>query len=340
MSKIVFNACELRKNPSVLIQGKKFDRDELSSKLIPATKRKWEIPAKSISLRGIESATSFEKVVSCPLYWTLRYAVNVRPGNAFSIPNESLMLGTLGHKILELLILENIAFHEEVIERRTGELFDEWTPLLAAPLLELQNGIKRSETRQKLQKSIKQFFRLMNDLNIKITDTELKIKKTWNDDVEFEGTLDLVGETSTGRKVLIDAKYTNSSKRYKERLKTLSVQLTLYHWLLLELETEEELPVAYFMLKEGEFFTLPHEEIPSEYYVEGASILETNEILKNSIETVVTQMINGTVIASGIESADESSEKQESDEENFEPIQEPSCKYCEFRNLCGKRRMS
>ncbi|MTV48372.1 hypothetical protein GJ688_05170 [Heliobacillus mobilis] len=332
VSSITVNASELRKKPSFSLHQKVFERVSLEPRNIPAPMRKWEIPANMIGPRAVESATSFESLVACPLTWVLRYAANVKPASALSLPNESRMLGNLGHKILETLIEEKRCGKAIEIEGRTGELFDEWSPLLAAPLLELQNGIKRNEIRLKLQKSLKQFFILLHHVGIQIQHTELSLQRTWSEGVELEGTLDLVGETAAGKKILIDAKWSSRPRRYKAKLEKISVQLALYHWLLSDHEMEE-LPVAYFMLSSGEFFALPHGDIPSVHHVVGPSPLEQMNRLRASLDDVWTYLFHGIVMAPGIPMHVE-------DADPFTPLIEPLCTFCDYQHLCGAGRVS
>ncbi|WP_162007967.1 RecB family exonuclease [Heliorestis convoluta] len=330
-SKFTITASELRKNQNFTLGEISFSREVLTGRNIPAPIRNWEISANSVLPQEVESATSFERLVSCPLSWTLRYVAKVRAGNALSIPHESLILGKIGHKILEILITEKSTWKEDEVSKRTGELFDEWSPLLAAPLLELHNGIKRNDMRFHLQNSMAQFFALLRNAGIRIHNTEISLQKKWSETVQFKGTLDLIGETATGKKILIDAKWSGKPKKYKERLSKLSVQLSLYHWLLSDKETEE-LPVAYFMLRGGEFFSRPHEDIPSDYHVDGPSLLDSIMTIRKSVNDVWSQLSQGTVIASGIATTAEH-------DNTFTPLIEPSCDYCDYQNLCGSRRL-
>jgi ATP-dependent helicase/nuclease subunit B len=338
VNNISFEAAELRKQPSLDLFGTRMERSVLTKRSIPEPIRTWKVPENIVLPRNEESATSFEGLISCPVKWTFRYAAKVKPGNILSTPNESLMLGNLGHVILENLITEKSSWREEEVRIRVGELFDQLTPMLAAPLLEPQNGILRNETRYKLQNSLQQFFKVLSQSGIQIQHTELELQKTWHDGVEFKGRLDLVGETSTGKKILFDAKWSKRPTNYKARLENLSVQLTLYHWLLTDHE-DEELPVAYFMLRTGHFYSVPHEEFPSDYHVQGPSLLESRKILQKSVSDIWSQLAKGTAIAPGVPAKSEQSSGNTVDGESFVSLIDPPCKYCEYQNLCGFRRV-
>lgn len=332
--KITFDPARLRKQPSASLFDEHFDRVALNKRSIPEPIRTWQVPENMVLRRTEESATSFESLIGCPVKWTFRYAAQVKPGSALSLPHESLMLGNLGHVILEYLITEKPSWTEQEVKLKAGELFDELTPKLAAPLLEPKNYILRNETRTHLQKSLQQFFKVLNQAGIQIQHTELDLQKTWSEGVEFKGRLDLVGQTQTGKKILFDAKWSRKPSNYKERLENVSIQLTLYHWLLADHENEE-LPVAYFMLRSGEFFSLPHPDFPVDYHVQGPSLRENHGMLQQSVEEVWGQIQKGTITAPGVP-LNEMTDSQAS----FVSIIDPPCKFCEYQNLCGVRRVT
>ncbi len=333
LKKIKVNATEIRKAEKFSFGEDVFERVILNERNIPAPIRNWKIPEKTVQPLKEESATSFSKLIDCPLKWTYEYAANIRTGNVLSTWVEPLMLGNFGHAILEEMIEEKSSWDREDVKKRVGELFDELIPKLAAPLSEPKNRILREETRDNLQKSLQKFFEMLKETGIQIKYTEMEIKKPlpWSEKVDFKGRLDLVGETKNHKKILFDAKWTKKPNSYKEKLGNRSVQLALYHWLLQE-DKEEELPAAYFMLRKGEIFGLPHVELPSEYHVhaDGPSFSESYESLRKDIEREWSLLSEGTAVAYGIPpKAGESGEVAD----------EQVCKYCEYKNLCGLRRV-
>jgi ATP-dependent helicase/nuclease subunit B len=330
--KLTLDPVEFRKQPSVSLFEEQFERVGLNKRNIPEPIRTWQVPEKVVLPREEESATSFESLIGCPVKWTFRYAAKVKPASALSIPHESLMLGNLGHVILEHLITEKSSWSEQEVQLKAGELFDELMPKLAAPLLEPKNSILRNETRRHLQTSLQQFFKVLNQAGVQIQHTELDLQKPWSEGVEFKGRLDLVGETRTGKKILFDAKWSRKPSNYKERLEKVSIQLTLYHWLLADHE-DEELPVAYFMLRSGHFYSLPHEDFPEDYHVPGPSLLENHGMVRKSVEDVWVQLQQGTITAPGVPS------KASQEEGSFSSIIDPPCMFCEYQNLCGVRRL-
>lgn len=331
VNKLMFDATVLRKEENVnLFSNHTLVRTEKTIQSLPEPKVHWYVPENTIQLREKESATSLESLIGCPLQWTFKYVASIRPGNIISLPHESIMLGNLGHAILESLIVEKPTWEQSELTVRIDQLFDDLTPKLAAPLLEPQNRIKANQTKMNLQKSLQRFFRVLQELNITIEATEIEMAKKWDDHVQFQSRLDLVLKTSTGNKMLIDAKWSNNANRYRERLEKLSVQLALYHWLLVD-DEDKEFPVAYFMLRSGEFFSNEHEDLPPEFHVDGPSLKEAYETIRTAVADVLEKMQEGTVVASGV------LKKLEMTDETFTAVIDPPCDFCEYKRLCQER---
>ncbi|SOC43095.1 PD-(D/E)XK nuclease family protein [Ureibacillus acetophenoni] len=317
---------ELRKNENVKMIDITFKRHPITTQPIPGSIRQWTIPKQKVKLRDKESATSFESVLSCTLQWTLRYGANIRSSNALSLPNESVMLGNLGHAILERLIKENKFTNNIDIQQVTGEIFDNLVPKMAAMLLLPENQSLLRKVRRDLQKSMHQFATFLENTGVSITETEGIYSKQWKDNINFEGRLDLIGKTTSGRTMLFDAKWSRRPSNYKTRLQEGSIQLALYHWLLSTSE-EDFIPVAYFMLQSGDFFAVADEDIPPQYHVESFSMNETLQTVRTEITKVTNSLINGVAVATGIE-------EEGAEESIFKPV----CRFCEYQNLCGVGR--
>ncbi|SOC16631.1 PD-(D/E)XK nuclease superfamily protein [Ureibacillus xyleni] len=324
---LTIDAAMLRMRESVTISDSTFKRFPLTNKAIPGPIRQWQIPQQKVALREKESATSFESVLSCSLQWTLKYSANIRSSNALSLPNESTMLGNLGHAILEQLINEDAFTASIDIQQMTGEIFDRLVPKMAAMLLLPENQSLHRKVRRDLQKSMQQFAAFLENSGVTITETEGIYNKQWQEGVHFEGRLDLVGQTASGRTVLFDAKWSRRPANYKTKLQEGSIQLALYHWLLSTTE-EDFIPVAYFMLQSGEFFSVPDNEIPEQYHVESISMNETLQTVQHELTKISNALTNGLAIAPGVE-----------EDGVEEPIFKPVCRFCEYQDLCGVRRL-
>lgn len=322
--KITIHPAILYEKEKVAIVDQMFDRVALTFKAIPNPISRWALPIQRIHLRQTESATSFETMLTCPLRWTLQYSAKIHPSNTLSLPNESMMLGNLGHAILERFIIEQAFITDVNIEQFTASLYDELVPKMAAPLLLPENQSLYRRVRKELQKSMQQFAKFLEETKIKIIESESTYKKLWQDDIEFEGRLDLIGKTPTDRTVIIDAKWSRRPSNYKQKLMDGSVQLALYQWLLSS--NEKDIAVAYFMLSNGDFYTLVDDEIPEQYHVECVPLHDLVELIRQQISKVQLMLASGEAIATGIE-IDESTP--------FKPV----CSFCDYQDLCGVRRV-
>ena len=325
--RIVFDASLLRKEDKHDLAGRRVKRERLPERALPQPIRAWQATKHALSPRAKESATSLDTLLGCPLYWTLRYPAKISSGRALSLPAEPIMLGTLAHEVLRSLLEESKRWDPNQARVRAGELFDSLVRLFAAPLLEPQNGVQRQETKSLLQSSVRHFFQTINDAGIEILETEHELTKNWKPGIDIEGRLDIIAQTRSKTPMVIDAKWSRNPKGYRQRLEGLSTQLTLYHWLLAR-NDQEELPVAYFMLRTGNLFAHPHQDLPQDSYVEGPSLPECQVVLRNALEEEWRMLDEGRIVAAGIPSDAELDERS--------TLVEPPCRYCEYKNLCGQ----
>ncbi|MEK5039151.1 PD-(D/E)XK nuclease family protein [Sporosarcina sp. FSL K6-3457] len=321
---ITINPTLLYSQETVSIIDDRFDRLALTNKEIPGPIQHWHVPQQKVHLREIESATSFETMLSCPLKWTLQYSAKIRPSNTLSLPNESIMLGNLGHAILERLITEQVFTSNHNIQQHTGDLFDEIVPKMAATLLLPEHHSLFRRVRNDLQKSMQQFAKFLEDSKITIIETESTHNKSWENEIKFEGRLDLIGKTPTKKTVILDAKWSRRPSNYKQKLIDGSIQLALYQWLMAT--DDEVIPVAYFMLSTGDFYAVVDDEIPEQYQVASNSLNDTVQLIRLELNKIQDTLTTGVAVATGIEI------------DNSAPFK-PLCKFCDYQDLCGMRRV-
>lgn len=321
---ITINPALLYEQKTVSLIDTNFERVALTNKVIPGPIIEWKVPQQKVNFRDTESATSFETMLSCPLKWTLQYSANIRPSNSLSLPNESIMLGNLGHAILERLILEQAFTDGSDIQQRTASLYDELVPKMAASLLLPENQSLNRRVRNDIQKSIQQFAKFIDESNITITETESTHNKLWDKDIQFQGRLDLIGKTPSNRTILFDAKWSRRPSNYKNKLKDGSIQLALYQWLMSS-NDEDIIPVSYFMLSSGDFFAVRDDEIPEQYHVESVPVKDTVKLIRQELNNIQQTLTSGVAIATGIEMNETAPYK-------------PLCKFCDYQDLCGFRR--
>lgn len=67
------------------------------------------------------------------------------------------------------------------------------------------------------------------------------------------------------------------------------------------------------------------------------SLSHMYEVVRRAVEDVWSYLYAGSVIATGI--PEQEAEDDENREQSYEPIIEPPCMFCDYRNLCGVGRV-
>lgn len=309
----------------------------------------WEVPENSLQFRFtahlsqeadnllVESATSLEQLIRCPLKWAFRYGIHLKAAPSV-IPNEAAVLGSLSHKIIESILKEHYinkpvtTYDKESINRQIEQLYQQYVPQMAGMLLAPHKAALYRAVLRELQRAIEQlhFFIVENELSI--VGSEEESYKQMNNDLTVKGSIDILAKTNAGTEVIIDAKRSNV-KKYREKLEEGAIQLAIYHWLRSQHE-QDMLPVAYFMLKTADILTLQHDDFKNAEVIEGKSMKETMMNVQKIIHQTKAQFESGNVVARGMELEVFEDEFALAEEKVNEYKAE--CDYCDYKYLCGK----
>src|SRR5690606_35211673 len=104
---------------------------------LPPGRRQWQLDPTLIRPRvAAESASSLEKLIGCPLHWTLEYQAGLRTASRNGLASGPLLYGKLGHRLLEELH-HGRAFDgaPEAVRQSAEETFDRLLELEGATLL-------------------------------------------------------------------------------------------------------------------------------------------------------------------------------------------------------------
>ena len=145
---------------------------------------------------------------------------------------------------------------------------------------------------------------------------------------------------------ILDLKWSLTSKNRREEAKNgRSLQLAVYAWLLKSTDPYKQIHAGYFMLAQNEIISvsplLAEEMIDSPFTLE-----EIWDMGLASLREVLNQFKSGLVEARGlmemIKAQEEDMELEtisnnvaEQYRENGMLYQNPECKYCDFRRICG-----
>ncbi len=328
-TKLIQDAANLRLSQHVVLQDVAVLREQIEHKNLPPAIRHWQVPEGLIRPRPEESPTSIETVLGCPLKWTLQYAAHLRDAEILSLPDMNRLIGTVLHHVIHQLFTESLRWTPEEGSVRTIELFDEWIVQMGAPLLEPRNRLLKERTREQLRRTMRMLFATLRDCSLSVDQTEVEVEKAWIAGHKVRGRLDITGTTASGAPMVLDFKWATFSKKYRERLEKLSVQLSLYQWLLAK-DPSQELPIGYFMLRTGEFMVSAHPDIPERYHVPGGFSLED---AMRAIESLYVSRMNalntGEVTATGVLLGEQPV--------SGVPV-DPPCHFCSYQTLCGLNR--
>ena len=191
-----------------------------------------ELPENAI-LPNRLSVTQLTTLIGCPYRWILEKYVGLRESEIAQLPNDNQTLGTLAHKIVEILSGEEERTNRdpELARKRAGELFDMLLPERYADLLLPENADKRVRRREILMAAVEVLFAEIKRNNLQIVKAEKDLEGTF-EKVPFIGAADLVLKDASGKDVVYDFKW-SYSKKYAQAVKAgLSMQLAFYSWLL------------------------------------------------------------------------------------------------------------
>ncbi|HEY9720232.1 MAG TPA: PD-(D/E)XK nuclease family protein [Trichormus sp.] len=148
-AKIVVQANQLYDQPELRVASLVLPRQHIQPISLPAPHRIISIPPASVPLR-VESPSSIERLLGCPLNYLLRFTARIRPGNLISVVSGDRLAGNLAHAIFASLFSGLDSLSVENIVCRTELVFDEFCPKVAATLLLPGNSLERLRLKRSL----------------------------------------------------------------------------------------------------------------------------------------------------------------------------------------------
>lgn len=266
------------------------------------------IPTNSIVPRRRLSYSQMSTLLSCPFRWVMNDYIGLEQPSVLTLPTGHQMIGTLAHKVVELLYSDEEHLEPEAAELRAGELFDELVPQMAAELLLDGRNVEKIRIKNTLQRSIGELVRGINERGLLVKATEKPLSGTFLG-MGFIGYSDIYLEDRNGNAFVIDMKW-SISPQYKDMIEShKALQLAAYAW---QLKPEDfNVKCAYYQFPKFEFHQAEAEN--------WREIWERAESLWNQrMET-----LHGGQLELG-------------DPENDSQLVKPSCKYCEYASICGR----
>ena len=325
---IVANIDSLLAGKHLRAASNQFIKDSL-----PEGKPSWHIPEMYLKPRIMESPTSLETVLGCPLRWVLRYKAGLYEPLIGVIPERQLLYGNLAHRLVENYLKDFIGRtlpDPDTAAMTIGKRFDESVGAEAAPLIKPGMDRERIYVRQTLVDATRSLITLLGQGGYQIDSVENK-----HSDSFFLGPLGgrtdlIVRRARDGMSGIIDLKW-SSDKRSIQALKDgIAIQLAIYSYLA---RTKDSWPAtAYFVFPTGQLYSTNDADFPGCVRIPGPSEKETWDNMMRSIKDLRSTLDKGAVHVPCF--SQDSEEETPTNEVQQGMKLEPPCKYCEFQLFC------
>lgn len=299
-------------------------REPVALRSTPAASGQAKV-ARSTGLREVESVSSIEMVLGCPLAYALRYLGGLRPGlaSAAAVPGP-LLGGQVAHHVLAAVFADG-ALDPEVAATRATAFVDDMLPHLAETLMLSHHQAERAAVRRAIVQSARVVAVCVARTGASIRGVEVPLAGTVGG-VKVEGRADLVLSDPDH---VIDFKWGTTTPR--ERLRAgAAVQLAIYSELACSGATRPG--VAYLSLRTQRVFAARATQLPGALTPTEHSVDDMLAGLLAALGRREVELRAGQFAAPGAVDVGPRSQLSEGILELA-----PSCEYCAFDGLCGRR---
>jgi len=310
-----------------LLMGTKLARVPLALAALPQARADWTIPAKAVSQRPLESASSLERLLGCAYAWVGHYGARLRPSRAAEVPQGAQLVGLLAHRLAQEIFTPGSppapGAARASAEARLPGLLDE----MAAPLLAAGAAGELAQLRSDLPRAMEALAALIAKHRLTVTGTEVmrEAKAALGSGQDFAGTIDLLLARPDGRAAVLDMKWSGTDRyRRAELLEGRAVQLSAYVGLVGAGED-----AGFFMLAQRRV-------LATEASIFGGraapGLADTWQRTLSARRARMATIDGGTLRALGIGWDDK---KKPDDPDTAEVRTNPPCRYCALTRLCG-----
>ncbi|MCA9675383.1 MAG: PD-(D/E)XK nuclease family protein [Myxococcales bacterium] len=279
----------------------------------------------SLRLRDTESPSSLEKLLSCPLAWSLQYPGRIRDGLSHgpAMPGP-LLSGILAHDLLARVFAGGAPPPAEA-EARATAILDEHLPRLCETLHLARYQVERMAVRSAVVSSAGVIAQLVADLGATVRGVELPHAAEL-DGIKVAGVIDLA---LGAPEVVLDLKWGRTSNR--DRLvRGTALQLAVYAELVASVVGVRP-EVGYVVLRTQDVYGEPDTTLPSATSPGTVTARETWEAARVSLATARAELEAGRLSAPAADGARIA--------EGPGPaglVIAPACGYCSYAGLCGQ----
>lgn len=202
------------------------------------------IEANNISPVRRLSYSQLNTFLSCPLQWFLQDYLDLKMPPAMTLPTGGQMLGTLAHKVIEILYSGKEKISADAARDDAGRIFDSLVPEMAAELMLDGRSVERRRYRKILIEAVYSLVQEINKRNLLVKASEKQLDGSF-EGIDFIGFCDLYLEDAGGKAFVIDMKWSTSGYYERNLKNNKALQLATYSWLLAP--EEMDIQCAYYL---------------------------------------------------------------------------------------------
>lgn len=307
---------------------------------LPAALPTWRVAFCEAPRFSPYSAASLGALLACPLRWALEALAGLESEDP-GLPPAHLLAGTLGHRLLEELVLEGaLALESNEFAARVERSVDVLIKREAALLLRSGKAHERVQRRQQLVTAARALRDLLDSNRLSVVAMERSFEVPWRNE-SLIGRWDLLVSRATGspRVGVIDIKL--GQTRYEKLLESgTALQLAVYQKALEVLEGGEAF-AAYFSLRTRRLFGPPGTDLAGMVTTRGPRLSETWQRVERTLPLIEARVAGGHLDVTGVRNAvpllDSLGVPKAQQVDHFTTAAAQVCEYCRFDGVCGKR---
>jgi hypothetical protein len=326
--KVSFRAEQAFAGP-VTFAGRSVARGEHPVSTVPKPRQEWLSSPGAVRPREMESASSLEAMLTCPLKWALRYGARLRSGLRRSLPGPEKLIGLLVHKVAEEIFKAGAPPLPDEVESFAARRLPELIPIMAATLHLPEFAAELSAATASIPSALAELARFLqaDSHTIVGVESEFAVADALGVGFGVNGRLDLRAVTPAGRPVVIDLKWYKTDTYVRRDLKNgKAIQVSVYGR---HVTAELVARVGYYMLKQGRFLTSDPDGAGT--VIDGKSSGETWDDVVISFKAVVADMAVGRV-RSCVQHRGRDADKYD-DPYLMAPA---NCDRCDYNGICGE----
>lgn len=293
----------------------------------------WTIPDAPYAPRKEESPSSLEKLLGCPLAWTLQYRARLNDASSYALADGFLLLGILAHACFEDFFKDGSwLLPMPAARERAKEIFERMLRARAATLLGKGRERECLEVRDKTVEGMLDLASQLQKGGWELVSAEEALAAG---DLEqpVGGRPDLVfrRRERPSEKLVVDVKYVGKARRTAELARGTAVQLATYGRIL---KAGEAWPrTAYYIVATQDLLTVHDDVAPGAVRIDGEAEPDVWSRVDRAIAGVKSKLAEGLVEV-GLES-DRPQELAEAGRLIAAP-----CRYCDYGVICRANRRS